>query len=127
MRKSLIMPGVFALALLAAALAPSAKADEWNKKTVITVHGGALQIQGKTLEPGKYVLKLLDSQSDRRILQVFNANETKLETTILANAAYRFEPAGRTAFTFYEMAVGQPPALRTWFYPGDNFGLEFVR
>jgi hypothetical protein len=127
MRKTLIMPGVLALALFTAALAPSAKADEWNKKTVITVQGGAVQIQGTTLEPGKYVLKLVDSQSERRILQVFNADETKLETTILANAAYRLEPTGRTAFTFYEMSVGQPPAVRTWFYPGDNFGLEFVR
>jgi hypothetical protein len=127
MRKTLIMPGVLALALFTAALAPSAKADEWDKKTVITVQGGAVQIQGTTLEPGKYVLKLVDSQSERRILQVFNADETKLETTILANAAYRLEPTGRTAFTFYEMSVGQPPAVRTWFYPGDNFGLEFVR
>jgi hypothetical protein len=127
MRKTLIMPGVLALALFTAALAPSAKADEWNKKTVITVRGGAVQIQGKTLEPGKYVLKLVDSQSDRRILQVFNSDETKLETTILANAAYRFEPTGRTAFTFYEMPGAQPEALRTWFYPGDNYGLEFSR
>lgn len=127
MKKILIMPGVLALTLFTTALVPSAKADEWNKETVITVQGGAVQIQGKTLEPGKYVLKLVDSQSDRHILQVFNADETKLETTILANAAYRFEPTGRTDFTFYEMAAGQPPALRTWFYPGDNFGLEFVR
>ena len=94
-------------------------------KTVITVKGGAVQIQGTILEPGIYVLKLADSPSDRRILEVFNADETRLETTILANAAYRPEPTGDTRFTFAETADGQPLAISTWFYPGDNYGLQF--
>jgi hypothetical protein len=125
MMKKLITPGVLALALFTITLAPSAKADEWDKKTVITVKGGAVEIQGTVLEPGKYVLKLVDSQSDRRILEVFNADETKLETTILANAAYRLEPTGDTRFTFAEQPAGEPLAISTWFYPGDNYGLQF--
>ena len=123
--KTLITPAL-ALALLTMTLVPSAKADEWDKKTVITVKGGAVEIQGTVLEPGKYVLKLFDSQSDRRILEVFNADETRLETTILANAAYRLEPTGDTRFTFAEVPAGQPPAISTWFYPGDNYGLQFL-
>ena len=127
MMKMLITPGALALALFTMTLIPSAKADEWNKQTVITVQGGAVQIQGTVLEPGKYVLKLVDSQSDRLIVQVFNSDETKLETTVLADSAYRLKPAGNTVFTYYEMSPGQPPAVRTWFYPGDNDGLEFSR
>ena len=127
MIKKLIAPGAFALALFTVTLAPSAKADEWNKQSVITVQGGAVQIQGTVLEPGKYLLKLVESQSNRRILQVFNSDETKLETTILTNPVYRPQPTGKTVFTYYEMSAGQPPAVRTWFYPGDNDGLEFSR
>lgn len=127
MMKTLFMPAAFALTLFTITMAPSAKADEWDKKTVITVHGGAVQIQGTVLQPGEYVMKLVDSQSDRRILQIFNSDETKIETTVLANGAYRLEPAGDTVFTYYEMSPGQPPAVRTWFYPGDNYGLEFQR
>ena len=123
--KMLITPSLLALAVLTITLAPSAKADQWDKKTVITVRGGAVQIQDSVLEPGEYVLKLLDSRADRRILQVFNADETKLETTILANAAYRPEPTGDTQFTFAERGDGQPLAISTWFYPGDNYGLQF--
>ena len=123
--KTFITPGVLALALFTVTLAQSAKADEWNKQTVITVKGGAIQIGEAILEPGMYVLKLADSPSDRRILQVFNADETKLETTTLANAAYRFEPTGDTRFTFAEKPDGQPLAISTWFYPGDNYGLQF--
>ena len=124
--RTLFAPAALALALFTTTLAPSAKADEWNKKTVITVRGGAVQIQGTVLEPGKYVLKLLDSQADRQILQVFNADETHLETTILASAAYRIEPTGDTRFTLAEVPAGQPPAISTWFYPGDNYGLQFL-
>jgi hypothetical protein len=125
--KTLFMPTALALALFTITMAPSAKADEWDKKTVITVQGGAVQIQGTVLQPGEYVMKLVDSQSDRRILQIFNSDETKLETTVLANGAYRLEPTGKTVFTYYEMSAGQPPAIRDWFYPGDNDGLEFQR
>lgn len=125
MLKTLITPGVLALAFFAITLVPSAKADEWNKQTVITVQGGAIQIQGTVLEPGKYVLELADSPTDRQVLQVFNADGTKFEATIFANAAFRLKPAERAAFTFYEMRDGQPPALATLFYPGDNYGLQF--
>ena len=126
MMRTLFAPAALALALFTTTLVPSARADEWNKKTVITVRGGAIQIQGTVLEPGEYVLKLLDSQADRRILQIFNVDETELETTILANAAYRLEPTGDTRFTFAEQAAGKPLAMSTWFYPGDNYGLQFL-
>ena len=112
------------LVLFTTALAPFAKASEWNKKTVITTNN-PIQIQGKVLGPGQYVLRLLDSPSDRNIVQILDAHETKLEMTVLANSAFRLVPTGDTRFTFYETANGQAQALRTWFYPGDNFGLEF--
>ena len=126
MLKSLLTPSVLALAFLSISLAPSAKADEWDKKTLVTVKGGAVQIQGTILQPGQYVMKLADSPADRRILQLFNADESQLVTTILANAAYRPEPTGDTRFTFAEVPAGQPPAITTWFYPGDNYGLQFL-
>ena len=126
MMKMLITPGALALALFTMTLVPSAKADEWNKKTVITVQGGAVQIQGTVLEPGRYVLKLVDSQFTRRILEVFNADETKLETTIVASVAYRLEPTEDTRFSFAEQADGQPKAISTLFFSGNSYGLQFL-
>lgn len=116
---------VASVGLLGIALAPSARADEWNKKTILTVNE-TIQIPNKVLPPGKYVMKLMDSPSNRHIVQVFNADETHLETTILAIPNYRLEPTGKTVFTFWETPPGQPKALRAWFYPGDNFGQEFA-
>src|ERR1700722_7408307 len=61
--------------LTALTLAPSARADEWNKLTEITINE-PIQVPNMVLPPGKYAMKLLDSLSDRHIVQIFNADQT---------------------------------------------------
>jgi hypothetical protein len=117
--------GIATLGMVGAALAPNMLADEWNKKTILNVNE-SIQVPNKVLPPGKYVMKLLDSQSNRHIVQIFNGDETRLITTVLAIPNYRLEPTGKTKFQFWETPPGQPKALRAWFYPGDNFGQEFA-
>lgn len=114
------------------ALAPSARADEWNKKTIMTVNE-AIEMPScctpdhtVTLQPGTYVMVLVDSLSDRHIVRVFDKTETHVITTILAIPNYRLEVTGKTVFQYWEVPAGQPRALRAWFYPGDNFGQEFA-
>jgi hypothetical protein len=106
-------------------LAPMAKADEWDKKTILTVNE-TVQLPNATLQPGTYTFKLLDSQSDRHIVQVFDKDGVHLITTILAIPNYRLRPTGKSTFSFWEVPAGQAPAMRAWFYPGDNFGQEFA-
>jgi len=106
-------------------LLPTARADEWDKKTTITINE-PIEVNHKVLVPGAYVFKLMESQSDRHIVQIFTADETKLLDTILAIPNYRLKPTGKSVFSFWETPAGQPPALRAWFYPGDNFGQEFL-
>ena len=116
---------IASVGLLGVALAPTSRADEWSKKTTLAINE-AIQVPNKVLPAGTYVIKLLDSPSDRHIVQIFNADETQLQTTILAIPNYRIRPTGKTVFTFWETPPGQPKALRAWFYPGDNFGQEFA-
>lgn len=111
--------------LIGLAVAPQAQADVWNKKTILTVNE-PIQVPGKVLQPGKYVMKLLDSPSNRHIVQIFNEDESQLQTTVLALPNYRLQPTGETRFTFWETVSGEPKPLRSWFYPGDNFGQEFA-
>jgi hypothetical protein len=103
-----------------------ARADEWNKKTVLTINQ-PIQISEAYLEPGTYVMKLVDSQSDRHIVRVMDSSETHVIETVLAIPNYRLEPTGKSRFLFWETPAGYAPALRAWFYPGDNFGQEFRR
>src|SRR5512141_1531188 len=122
---------VFCLALLGAVLSPSAKADEWNRKTKITF-SGPVEIPGVHLKgwgvlpAGTYVFKIVDSMSDRHIVQIFNATETQVYATILAIPNYRLKATDKTVVTFRERPAGQPEALRAWFYPGRLWGEEFV-
>jgi hypothetical protein len=100
-------------------------ADPWNKKTTLDVKETIL-IPGKELPPGKYVMKLVDSQANRHIVQIMNEREDKVEATILAIPNYRMQPTGKTELRYWESQAGTPPALRAWFFPGDNFGQEFA-
>ena len=121
-----VFASVSCAALLVAGLVPQqAKADAWNKKTIMTINE-PLQVPKMVLQPGTYVLKLLDSPSDRHIVQIFDEKEKHLLTTILAIPNLRLKVRGKTEFGFWETPAGQPKALRAWFYPGDNFGHEFA-
>ncbi len=114
-----------AVAALCFALSPNAKADEWNKKTTLTFNA-PVEIPGMVLSPGSYTFKLLDSPSDRFIVQIFNKDQTHLYKTVLAIPDYRLQPTGKTVVMFEERAKGSPQAIKAWFYPGDNYGQEFV-
>jgi hypothetical protein len=119
------------LALMGMALSTTASADEWNKKTTITF-SGPVEIPGvhlkgwAVLPAGTYVFKLLDSSSDRHIVQIFNKDENVVYATILAIPNYRLRATDKTVMTFRERPAGEPEALRAWFYPGANWGEEFV-
>jgi hypothetical protein len=123
-----VVATIFCLSLVALAFLPSAKADEWNRKTVVTF-SGPVEVPGvgaQTLPAGTYVFKILDSSSDRHIVQIFNESMDHVYTTILAIPNYRLKPTDKTVMTFAERAEGQPEAIRAWFYPGRQWGEEFV-
>ena len=122
---------VFCTALLGTMFVPSVKADDWNRKTVMTFSGPVeipgVHLQGWGVLPaGTYVFKILDSQSDRHIVQIFSKDELTVYATILAIPNYRLKATDKTVVTFRERPAGQPEALRAWFYPGRNWGEEFV-
>ena len=119
---------LFCLVALCAFVVPTATADDWNRETVVTF-SGPVEVPGvgaQTLPAGTYVFKILDSQSDRHIVQIFNKDKTHVFTTILAIPNYRLHATDKTVITFRERPAGQPEALRAWFYPGREWGEEFV-
>ena len=122
---------VFCFSMLGA-LCTNARADEWDKKTILTF-SGPVTVAGHRLEAGTYVFKLADT-ADRHVVQIFNEREDHVYATILAIPDYRLEPTGKTVIKFSETlesnnyAGNLPEAgvpIKEWFYPGDNFGQEF--
>lgn len=118
----------FCAALLALAFSPSAQADDWNQKTKVTF-SQPVEVPGvgaQVLPAGTYVFRVVDSLSDRHIVRILNEDETHVYTTILAIPNYRMRSTDKTVMTFRERAAGQPQAIRAWFYPGREWGHEFV-
>jgi len=119
---------IFVLSLIAVAFPSGAKGDDWNRKTVVTF-SAPVEVPGvgaQILPAGTYVFKILDSASDRHIVQIFNQAEDHVFTTILAIPNYRLKATDKTVITFKERAEGQPEAIRAWFYPGRQWGEQFV-
>src|SRR5581483_11975252 len=85
-----------------------------------------VELPNIVLPAGTYVFRLLDVPSSRHVVQVFDAEETHLYTTILAIPNSRLTPTDKTVMPFKERAPGMPQAMHAWFYPGDSFGQEFV-
>src|SRR2546428_8937079 len=98
-------------AMLMALAAPGARADEWNKKTILTF-SGPVQIPGATLPAGSYAFKLADLSGNRHVVQVFDKDEKKIYTTLLALPNQRLEPSDKPIILFTERASGSPQAVK---------------
>jgi hypothetical protein len=104
--------------------AVTAYASDWDKLTKITVNE-PVRLPTITLQPGEYQLKLLEDAGNRHVVEVRDA-DGKGMAIILALPNYRLTPKDKTTLTYWETPAGQPRAIRAWFFPGDNFGQEFV-
>jgi len=116
---------VLTLALLGTIFTSGVQADNWNKKTVVTF-SQPFEIPGQILPAGTYTIKLVDLASERHIVQFLDADGIKVLATVLAINNWRLRPTGKTVVNFAETVGDNPEAVKAWFYPGDNFGQEFV-
>lgn len=116
---------VLGLLLLSGAIATHIQAQTFNKKTMVTF-SQPVAVPGKVLPAGKYTLTILDSFANRNIVQIWNEDQTQLITTILAIPNYRLETPEETVIQFAERPANRPQAVKAWFYPGFNYGIEFV-
>src|SRR5579884_295501 len=113
------------LVLFCALSVPRVKADEWNEATKVTFNE-AVEVPAKVFPAGTYWFKLMNDDSDRNIVQIWDADRMHLLATILTIPDYRLTPRGKTVIKFAERPSDQPEALHAWFYPGENYGHEFV-
>jgi hypothetical protein len=117
--------------LLCSVTSRNAKADEWDKKPILTF-SGPVQIHNAGLEAGTYAFKLADT-TDRHVVQIFNQATNRAIASVLAIPDYRPKPTGETVIKFSETSDGNtisetvPEAgvpIKEWFYPADNSGQE---
>jgi hypothetical protein len=111
------------LGLLPACLAPSLRADDRSKETHFTI-SQPLQVQGVLLAPGQYVFKLAEANTDQRVVSIDDASGRRLGV-VIGVPAYRANVGDKNHFVYSQPQGTQPSTLKSWFYAGDNFGVEF--
>ena len=123
---------VFSFALMGAVFSPGAKADDWNRKTTIHFQraggdsGSPPQGMGACCRPAPMSSRSWTHSPTATSSRSSAQDEKTVYATILAIPNYRLKATDKTVITFRERPAGEPEALRAWFYPGRNWGEEFV-
>jgi hypothetical protein len=104
-----------------------AMADETNKR-IDFQFSKPVQIPGHVLAPGKYVFELMDGPVDRNTVEVFKNSDGKesLVAILFAIPDYTSNVPDKPTIHFEERSSGSPEAIRSWFYPGEETGWEFI-
>jgi hypothetical protein len=117
---------IFTVTLMMFMFAAGTRADTgFNKRTVVTFTQ-PVEIPGQVLPSGTYTIELYESFGNRHVVRIYNADRSKLIATVLAIPNQRLTPTSDNVIKFSERPGNAPDALKAWFYPGNNFGQEFV-
>jgi hypothetical protein len=116
---------IFATMLAFLIMLPVARASEEDQATMLTFNT-AVQIPGRVLPAGTYWFITPEINTAPYVVQIFNADRSTLYATISTISAERLKPTDNTAITFADRGPMQPETIVSWFYPGKDFGHEFV-
>jgi hypothetical protein len=112
-------------AVLTATIALPARADETDKLTYLTF-SKSVQLPGKTLPAGRYRFQLADTEGTRRVIKV-QSEDGKKQLLMLSTVPNTLRDAPKDSLVmFKETAEGQPDAVKSWNYPGERIGYEFI-
>jgi hypothetical protein len=96
-----------------------------EKKSTLTIDT-PLEVPGAILDPGTYVVKLVDTQSNRNIVTITSVDEKKVYATAICTPHVAADDPRHTTFMFYGTPEGANKVLRTWYAPNDRYGQDFV-
>jgi hypothetical protein len=86
-----------------------------------------VELPGVMLHEGEYLFRIIDTTGSRRIVQVLSADGSQVYKMFHTIPAQRLdEPSEEAAVRFWEAPSALSPAIKTWWYPGDSQGREFL-
>ena len=120
-----ILKTLLAATALVLCVAAPARADESDKLTYLTF-SKSVQLPGVTLPAGRYRFQLADTQESRRVIKV-QSEDGKKQLAMLLTMSNQLRDIPKDAVVmFSETAQGQPDAVKSWNYPGERIGYEFI-
>ena len=122
--RTLTLAGVVA----AAAMLPlTAQAQGPANQDTYFTFSAPVELPGVTLPAGRYLFKLVDSQSNRHVVRVTSGDRKQLFATLMAIPSYTVgKPTDEPEIRFMEGPENAPHAVKLWIYPGRTVGHEFI-
>jgi LPXTG-motif cell wall-anchored protein len=120
-----IIRTICSVGVLVGLVATVALAETFDKRTVFTFNR-PIALPGVTLPAGQYLFRLADPNSGRKVIHVLSADGKKSYAILFSLEAERLEASGNPEVRFMETAKGQPSAVKTWWYPNERIGYEFI-
>lgn len=96
-----------------------------DKRTFYTF-STQVELPGVTLEAGKYLFRIVDTDTSRTIWQVVNDDTKKVHGMFFTLPIQAAEIPDKPTVRFMESAAGAPAPIRAIWYPGDRTGREFI-
>jgi len=116
---------VFGFAVCAAMIAGVARAETFDKRTVFTF-SQPIALPGVTLPAGDYLFRIVDTTTSRKVIQVLSGDGKTPYAMLHSIPEVRRDASGNPEVRFMETAKGHPNAVKTWWYPNETIGYEFI-
>jgi hypothetical protein len=113
------------LAVLTLSIAGRAEAQPADYRTIFTF-SAPVTLPGVTLPAGKYIFRLADPNSSRKVINVLS-EDGKRSLAMLQTIPNQAMKAPKDAeIRFMETSAKVPPPVKTWWYAGKAIGYEFI-
>jgi hypothetical protein len=114
-----------ALAAFVSGIGGTAHAQTSDYRTYFTFTT-PVTLPGVTLPAGRYLFRLADPNSSRKVISVLSA-DGKTPLAMLHTIPNQLMKAPQDPeIRFMETSGNMPPAIKTWWYPGKAIGYEFI-
>ena len=125
MSSSQVIRAISGIGLGLALFASTAQAQPEDKRTYFTF-SAPIALPGTTLPAGRYVFRIVDTTTSRKVIQVQSEDQKKSFAMMNTIPDQRRDPAKDATVAFYETAKGTPAAVKSWWYPGESIGYQFI-
>jgi hypothetical protein len=113
------------LSVLTLSIAGRAEAQPADYRTYFTF-SAPVTLPGVTLPAGKYIFRLADPDSSRKVINVLS-EDGKRSLAMLHTIPNQTMKAPKDAeIRFMETSAKVPPPIKTWWYAGKAIGYEFI-
>jgi hypothetical protein len=113
------------LAVLTLSIGGRAEAQPADYRTYFTF-SAPVTLPGMTLPAGKYIFRLADPDSSRKVINVMSGDGKRSLAMLHTIPNQAPKPPKDAEIRFMETNAQVPPPVKTWWYAGKAIGYEFI-